>query len=187
MIGIRKLIKLGHSFIFLILLGFFVFLLCLVMLQEKNGWETPHFGDYKLMIVMSGSMKPAFDTGSIIVVKKVNPAGISKGKIITFRDPGNEHRYITHRVMEVVRENEKVFFITKGDHNELRDFYKLPAENVIGQVTGDIPYLGYLMIFHKKPFGIFLLLLIPILWATIEGCRSIDQIWGRKKELKVEK
>ncbi|MGI6678092.1 MAG: signal peptidase I [Dehalobacterium sp.] len=185
--GIKKALTWAQSVVFLILLGFFALLLCLVILQERYSWDTPHFGNYQLMIVMSGSMKPVFDTGSIIVVKKVDPAAISKGAIITFRDTGNENRYITHRVMDVVRENGKVFYITKGDYNKMQDIYRSPAENVLGLVTADIPYLGYLLILHRKPTGIFLLLLIPILWATVEGCRSIDQLWDRQRELKVEK
>ncbi|MGI6685699.1 MAG: signal peptidase I [Bacillota bacterium] len=157
-----------------------VFFICLMM-QNKNGGDSPGFGDYKLMIVMSGSMQPAFDTGSLIIVKKVDPEIINQGDIITFLDGENSgHRLITHRVMEVIEKQEGNFFITKGDANSTRDFSPVPEQNVVGKVTIAIPYLGYLIGFSGFKTGVLIFLIIALLWAIMGEFRAARQILGRE-------
>lgn len=67
----------------------------------------------------TGSMKPVFDEGANgirIVPKSINE--IDVGDIISFRKSG---KLIVHRVVEKGEEENKTYFITKGDNNEFSD------------------------------------------------------------------
>ena len=66
--------------------------------------------------VLSGSMEPTYHVGSLIYVKKVDPAAIQPGQVITFML--DENTVATHRVVEVVPDEDDpstLRFRTKGD------------------------------------------------------------------------
>jgi len=183
----KYLLKWAENFLCILMVILFSFLVYLMVQQERNGGEPPGFGDYKLMIVMSGSMKPAFDTGALIAVKKVDPEGITAGEIITYRDGENTGRLITHRVVEVVHEKDGIFFITKGDDNDTRDFSLIPTKNVVGKVTGAVPYIGYLAGLSGSKMGVLVFLIIPVLLAVIGEFRAVGQIFKKNEDCKADK
>ena len=72
--------------------------------------------------VLSGSMEPTYHVGSLIYVKKVDPAAIRPGQVITFML--DENTVATHRVVEVVPDEDDpstLRFRTKGDANDAED------------------------------------------------------------------
>lgn len=101
------------------------------------------------VVVLSGSMEPAYPVGSVIYYKSASPDDISAGDPITFR-AGEDGALITHRVVEkreITRE-----FVTKGDANETADPSPVSYALVVGKASGwAIPYAGYLVTFGKKP------------------------------------
>lgn len=183
----KWLFKWTENMICVVVIVFFGFLLYLMVQQERNGGETHSFGDYKLMIVMSGSMKPVFDTGALISVKKVDPAGIIAGDIITYRDGNNIERLITHRVVEVVYLENQTFFMTKGDNNDTKDFSLTPAENVVGKVAGSVPYIGFLARLSGLKMGVLVFLIIPMGLALFGEFKALGQIFRKKENCKIDK
>jgi len=159
-------------------------LIILLVQQEKNGGEAPSFKGYKMMIVLSGSMRPTFDTGALLVVKRVDPQTITRGEIITYQDTEDTRRLITHRVIQVVREGEQTFFVTKGDANETRDFAPVPEQNVVGRVNLSIPYLGYVIEFSHSRLGWALFIFLPVLLAIAGEFWVIYQLSGGEKTVK---
>ncbi len=164
-------------FALVITLSFLVFL---TVEQKNNGGRNPVFGGYKLMIVLSGSMRPTFDTGALIVVQKTDPQMIKTGEIITYQDVEDTKRFITHRVIQPVTEKGKLYFVTKGDNNETRDFALVPCQNIVGRVTMALPYVGYLIKFFSSAIGVILLLLIPVLLAILGEFWAVRQVLGEK-------
>ncbi len=103
--------------------------------------------------VLSGSMEPTYQTGSLIYVKQVRPEDVQVGQAITF--VLNEDLVVaTHRVIEIDAVNE--LFYTKGDANESPDGAPVHFKNLIGVPVFSIPYLGYAASFVQKPPGIYL-------------------------------
>src|SRR5690606_13199376 len=107
----------------------------------------PTLAGHQMYIVLSGSMSPAFDAGSLVFVKPVAAGEIQVGEIVTFRNPGDGEVVVTHRVVSVEETDEGIAFKTKGDANNIEDPELLPAGNVIGIVKFALPYMGYLMNF----------------------------------------
>lgn len=122
-----------------------------------------------ILTVLSGSMSPTMEPGDVVIVSKVNLGEIKEGDIITFKEGNN---YITHRVIEVKREND-IKFITKGDANKDPDQRTVNPEEVIGKVVFIIPKIGYLGIFVRTPAGFILLILIPSLLIIFYEIKNI--------------
>ncbi|KAI9282124.1 signal peptidase complex catalytic subunit SEC11C-like protein [Umbelopsis sp. AD052] len=107
-----------------------------------------------IVVVLSGSMEPAFHRGDLLLL--TNPASqpVQVGDICVFQIP---HRDIpiVHRVIKLHDEAKtgKQFLLTKGDNNNVDDrgLYNarqmwINKEHVVGRVRGFMPYVGMVTI-----------------------------------------
>ena len=106
--------------------------------------------------VLSGSMEPAYHVGALLYDKKVDPAQLRPGDVITFML--DEETIVTHRIVEVVPDEEDpsvIRFRTKGDANAAEDGSLVHYKNVLGTPVFTIPKLGYLANFVQQPPGLY--------------------------------
>jgi len=111
--------------------------------------------------VLTGSMEPAFPTGSLIYVKDVDAADLRVNDVITFSISPNV--IATHRIVEVVPDESNpsiVRYRTKGDANRDVDASLVSAGNIIGKAMFAIPGLGYLANYIQEPPGIYVAILV---------------------------
>ena len=92
----------------------------------------PGFGSF---VVLSGSMEPMIQTGSLIYVQETDD--YSQGDIITFT-VGEET--VTHRIVGETSEG----FITKGETQSV-DSWRIEPRQIHGEYLGSIPLYGYLL------------------------------------------
>ena len=107
--------------------------------------------------VLSGSMEPAYPTGALLYVRKVDPADIQPGQVITFLL--DEHTVATHRVVEVIPDPEEAGiyrYRTKGDANEATDAGLVHCRSVLGTPVACVPYLGYVITWIQNPPGTYI-------------------------------
>jgi len=142
----------------------------------------PITGNYKLMIVQSGSMTPAIKMGSIVVVKPADDYKI--GDVITFGPYTRTKEPTTHRISEMKVVGGEPVYITKGDANNAPDQREIPKREVIGKVLISVPYLGYAVDFAKKPIGFALIIIVPAALIIID---EIKKIFGEIKKRKESK
>ena len=138
----------------------------------------PITGNYKLMVVQSGSMQPEIKMGGIVVVKPADDYKI--GEIITFQSVKNKES-ITHRIYDVKIVGGEPLYITKGDANNAPDPREVSKREIIGKVLFNIPYIGYAVDFAKKPLGFALIIIIP---AAIIIFGEVKKIYGEIKKRK---
>ncbi|MGI6703795.1 MAG: signal peptidase I [Clostridia bacterium] len=112
------------------------------VVQGKITGGPPMIAGHHMYIVLSGSMSPAFDTGSVIFVEPMEPEDIREGDIITYRGLGDSSLLTTHRVMGIEGSGQALEFITKGDANDVNDPYPIPGENLVGRVDAVGSILG---------------------------------------------
>ena len=137
------------------------------------------FAGFKVFTVLSGSMEPAYHTGSVIYVKEVDHTTLQAGDVITFAI--SEDMVATHRIVGVVPDDEDpsvLRYRTKGDANDAEDGTLVHYKNIVGKPVFTIPYLGYIASYIQSPPGsyiaiagaAFLLMLtfIPDLFAKDE-------------------
>lgn len=116
---------------------------------------------FRVYGVLSGSMEPAYPTGSLIYVRNVDPDDLRIGDAITFSLSPNV--IATHRIVGIVPdENNPSFrrFQTKGDANRSVDTSLVSPSNVIGKVAFSLPYLGKIADYIQKPPGLYVAILV---------------------------
>jgi signal peptidase I len=114
--------------------------------------------DARPLVVLSGSMEPVLGTGDISVSRSIAPLDARPGDIVTFRDPSNSERLITHRVRSMHAQGDAVVFVTRGDANNVSERWRVPADGEIGRIVYRIPELGWALNFARTR-GLFVLLL----------------------------
>jgi signal peptidase I len=141
-------------------------------------------GSLHFLVVLSGSMSPSINPGDVVVTLEQNPNTLIKGDVITFQESrGNEDTRITHRVVNISKENNTLFFQTKGDANNNIDQTVVPEDRILGKVVFTIPYLGYLPNFVKSPIGFLLLIIIPgTLLITSESLKIYQRLRDEKNQ-----
>jgi signal peptidase len=134
----------------------------LVITTKIQGGEPEVFG-YQIKTVLSGSMEPDIQTGSIIAVKMLEDEeknNMEVGDVITFME--SQDKLITHRIIEVSESSEGAIYTTKGDNNDGPDREPVQASNVLASYEGfTIPYAGYVATFAVSPNGALAFLVLP--------------------------
>lgn len=131
---------------------------------------------YKTYAVLSGSMEPNLQVGSMAYVKPARPESISKGDIITYTMAGDTTKLVTHRVIDIDRENKE--FITKGDANEVKDG-PISFQRLVGKMSFRIPYLGYAAVYLKTKQGFMVIAAVLIL---IVLSNMLPEILGKEEK-----
>lgn len=179
--NLKKAINIAGNFIFVVVLLITLFVGFYVVKSKLDG-GVPMVAGNRLYIVLSGSMAPVFDAGSLVGVKDILPEEVEVGDIVTFKDPADVERVITHRVLEIKKNSGVLNFVTKGDANDAQDLELVPEENILGKVSFSIPYIGYLTEFTRSKKGIFLLLVVPGLVFIISELVNLFRMAGEYEE-----
>ncbi|GAB1607180.1 signal peptidase complex catalytic subunit SEC11A [Argonauta hians] len=106
-----------------------------------------------IVVVLSGSMEPAFYRGDLLFLTNYQEEPIRVGDIVVFKVEGRDIP-IVHRVLKVhEKEDGSVKFLTKGDNNSVDDrgLYApgqlwLKKKDVVGRARGFVPYVGIVTI-----------------------------------------
>jgi len=84
----------------------------------------------------SNSMDPLIDKGTTTLeIKPKNPNEIKIGDIIAYNIDGYDYAF-AHRVVEIGKDNEGIYFITRGDNYWENDPYKVRFSQIEGIVVG---------------------------------------------------
>ena len=140
-------------------LVFYTFLISIIIITivsstGENTNEATSILGYRLYTVLTGSMSPTMDKGTLIIVKETNANDIKKEDVITFYDH-SKTSVTTHRVKDIVVE-DGTKFITQGDANNTIDPNPIESEFVVGKVVFYIPIIGATMQFIKSNFRLLI-------------------------------
>jgi signal peptidase I len=94
--------------------------------------------------VLTGSMRPHYPPGTLLVVRPVDPEDVLIGDVITFQLESGRSAVASHRVIGVGRAADgELQYVVKGDANAVRDEEPVRAVQVRGRLWYAVPYLGY--------------------------------------------
>ena len=104
----------------------------------------PRLGGATAYTVLTGSMRPDFPPGRLVVVKPVPVEAIEAGDVLTYQLESGEPGVVTHRVVSVASSlSGERQFVLRGDANNTDDA-PIVAEQVRGKLWYSLPWLGYL-------------------------------------------
>ena len=138
---------------------------------------SPLFG-IQIRTVLSGSMAPTINTGDALLVERVRAREVRVGDVITFTDPTDRSRLITHRVSTLRFDGKRANVTTKGDANTGVERWGIEADGTVGLVRQRLPRFGYVFAWAQSPLGRVLLVVFPaLLWLAFE----LRRIWARQE------
>ena len=103
---------------------------------------------WRPLTIVTGSMRPTYSPGDLIVVSPQPVTAVHAGEVITFAHPRLRGRTLTHRVVRV-RSGAPVApgwlaVTTKGDANPAPERWTIRADGTVGRVRAHVPGVGRL-------------------------------------------
>lgn len=137
----------------------------LIVIVAAGALLIPSLLGFDRYVIVSGSMHPTFDRGSIVFSKATNVSQLEVGDVITYQPPASSgiNHLVTHRVAKITADEDgSRIFQTKGDANAVADpwKFKLEASNQ-NVVKFSLPVLGYALIALANPHTRLLIIGIP--------------------------
>ena len=160
----KKIIHIKLTILVLALLPFIAFTLLTSNTNKIFGIQS--------FVVLTGSMEPAILQGSLVFMKKQQE--YHKGDVIAFKE-GNIT--ITHRIVDVMIQNSRSIYHTKGDANNVTDSQAVAESDILGKAENSIPMVGNFILFLKTLPGFIGLIVVPVL--IFIGF----ELWNIKKEI----
>jgi signal peptidase len=123
---------------------------------------------------LSGSMEPTISPGDVVINEQIEPWEAQVGDIVTFRDPQETSKLLTHRVVRTKDTGSHIWFVTQGDANNTQEHWRVPAAGEVGRLVYIVPWVGHLAVLTRTKLGWGLLVGIPLLLILIE---ELVRIW----------
>ncbi len=140
------------------------------------------------VVVLSGSMSPAFEAGDMILIQKTDPYTLKVNDVICYLE---EESAVTHRIMEIQQQDGTLLYVTQGDANNAEDATPVSPEQVQGKYTGvRIAGAGEFAMFLQSTPGMLLFIggpvLLFVLWDVIRRVAAGKQNRQEKRKLQEE-
>lgn len=129
---------------------------------------------------MSGNREGHLEAGDLLLVKKVDPRALDEGDVISFVTGGS---VTTHRIVEITYEEGRCQFITKGDANNAEDEAPVTEAQLVGRYLFRIPKLGEFSLFLRKPVGLLLFVLVPLIAFILIDALTRRSVYAKQEEL----
>ena len=176
--------KIISILICIIIIPIIIVNITLLIKSYFNPNEISDIFGFKTFVIVSKSMEPTIMTGDAIVVKEVNPEDLKVGDIISFRD-GNSIN--THRIVEIVSDNGKKRFRTKGDNNKNLDKELVTTSKVEGTYQLRIKGFGKVIKILNSKVTLVILLAFLILILIYEVRISKRKLARKEKRYEYNK
>lgn len=147
-----------------------VVVVLLTVVLTRSG-EAPNIFGYSVFRVLTGSMEPAIETDSLILVRRIDPSEIKKDDIISFysQDPSHGGAVNTHRVVSAEQDGELWYYTTKGDANQVADKYIVTSNDLIGKVIFTSHALGLFVRLLANPLIFIPVILLPLFMILLSN------------------
>lgn len=130
-------------------------------------------------------MKPTLNEQDVVIVKGCKSDELKLGDIITFN---RQEEIISHRIIDIFKDGNKLKIKTKGDNNEIEDNFILEEEDIIGKVCFKLKGIGKLVTFIQNGKGFFssiaIITIIFIMISMNDNRKNIRKVKRKKYEIK---
>lgn len=135
----------------------------------------PAFGAWRLLPILSGSMRPDLPVGALAIATPEFVSDVHAGQVIIFRLPVGDHRTVAHRVTRVIKRGSEPIVQTKGDANPVADPFQAQLQgSQVWLVRWNVPLVGYAVLWAQRAR----LLIAALLAAVLIIPAAL--FWGRR-------
>jgi signal peptidase I len=111
-------------------------------------------GKWEIQPVLSGSMRPGFPIGGVVVAQRVPTASLQVRDVILFHPPGEPQTTYVHRIISLERVAGVDVVRTQGDDNRFPDSWTLHLNGRWAyEARFTIPLLGYVAVWDHSGSG----------------------------------
>ena len=170
----NKVLKFLGNLIYVILF-IIVALILLVVACQRFSNNSIALGGFRIFNILTGSMRPVYEVGDVLLAKEVKPDEIKEGDDITYTGKEGDFngKTITHRVISATKdENGKYTFITKGTANDIED-PQISEEQVQGKIIYRFVILSYISKMVNNLYSMYFIIFVPIAIIVFINVRRI--------------
>jgi signal peptidase len=135
----------------------------------------PRTGLYHTVTALSGSMRPTFAPGDLLLVRPEPMRDLRVGQVITYAVPVGDHHVESHRVVAILRHGATPIVRTQGDANNTVDPWTAELHGSrVWVEEGRIPDLGWVIVgLRIRDVRLSFLYGAPLLFVLL----GLVQIW----------
>ena len=101
--------------------------------------------------VLTGSMRPAYAPGDLLITAQADVSSLSPGQIAVFTPPGEAVPY-AHRITAIAGTPEHPVLTTKGDANPAADKWRAKLDQAqVPVVVATVPHVGSALLWAQNP------------------------------------
>lgn len=140
-----------------------VFLGLFILIEIVAPRQTVKIFGFKPYYVMTSSMEPVLKVNDLIIVNNADVDSLEVGDIITFYadiDYDGESEIVTHYINSITENTSDSGYIIRTNRyytenqEVVQDPWVLTDDDVLGEYSFRIPFLGLVAQFFQSPFGI---------------------------------
>ena len=188
---LKRIVNIVVDILVVLILMVSILVVMLSLTTESSG--VPNILGIAPLSVQTQSMEDTINTGDLILCTLTEiDDEFQKDDIVTFPIEINGESVLnTHRIVEVVEDNNITYYRTQGDNKETNpepDTDLQTSSTIVAKYTGTkIPGLGNVLSFIRTQLGFFLCILLPmIIFFIYEAVRVVMNLMAYSKEKAVE-
>ncbi len=184
----KKALNIVKNILVWALAAFSVFMMIFTVISVKtfDKYDKSLFGFYAYTVLTDSMSESGIDSGSIVFVKKVDPATLKPGDIISYQPVNNMSggTTITHMIRRLTVDAEgNPGFITYGTTTNVDDETVVTYPYVTGKYQFHIPFIGAFFQFVKSTPGYISCIFIPFaLLLVYNGANCVTLFRRYRKE-----
>lgn len=170
-----------------VLIGAFLVMFFVVVCLQRFSNNRIAILNYRMFTVASGSMKPRYDIGDVLISKEIDTGKIKVGDTVSYLGKSGDFKdkVITHEVIAIEEDSDgKKVYHTKGTANIIEDPV-VYADQIYGVVIGKAHILSFIYKIVATKYGM-LIIIIPIFYIVGSELLSIMLESEEKKRKKIK-
>ena len=170
------------SVIFKVLIWLCLIAFVISVLMQRVSNNKLSILNFRMFTVVSGSMKPKYDIGDVLIAKEIKPENIKVGDTISYQGTVNsfKDKVVTHQVVGIETVDGKYYFRTKGLANLVEDPI-VSAEQVYGKVIYKSFIISFVYKIVSTSIGFYAFIIIPIMYIITSEIISTLLVKEEKK------
>lgn len=135
---------------------------CLVLIFQNTFFKNNSIFGFRTYVIASNSMAPVLKYGDVILIKEINYDDIKVNDIITYKGISGEFKgkVITHRVIDIVYNEDTKVLKTKGEANDGID-PDVHESQVYGKLVYKFVLISLISKVVRNKIGFVLFVFIP--------------------------